>query len=78
MKDTNVSGLKGRCADGLEPFEKGAAVAPSSCHAATWGRSKVLVHQLRDPAIYVEHDDLYLLYSGAGETNIGIARLHLL
>ncbi|MBT4096226.1 MAG: hypothetical protein HOM68_29555 [Gemmatimonadetes bacterium] len=138
-KDTNVGGLLGRSTDGLEPFEEGAAVAPSSRHAATWvngdtlhlfysraedtpecilvaqvdlrqpwrqwtdssgelllkperiwegaclprqvsrwGRSKVPVHQLRDPAIYVEHDELYLLYSGAGETNIGIARLHRL
>tara|TARA_Y100000588_G_scaffold211738_1_gene225851 strand:- start:856 stop:966 length:111 start_codon:yes stop_codon:yes gene_type:complete len=35
------------------------------------------VHQLRDPAIYVEYDGLCLLYGGAGETNLAIACLHL-
>jgi hypothetical protein len=34
------------------------------------------VNQLRDPAIYVEDDDVYLLYAVAGESGIGIARLH--
>jgi hypothetical protein len=33
------------------------------------------VHQLRDPAICQEDDRLYLLYSGAGETNICGAEL---
>ena len=33
------------------------------------------VHQLRDPAIYREGDDTYLLYSVAGEQGIAIARL---
>ena len=42
-----------------------------------WGAARTPVHQLRDPAIYVEDDDLYLLYGGAGETNLAIARLHL-
>ena len=35
------------------------------------------VNQLRDPAIYVEGDDIYLLYAVAGESGIGIARLGL-
>ncbi|MBT3346598.1 MAG: hypothetical protein HN712_04435 [Gemmatimonadetes bacterium] len=43
-----------------------------------WGASKVPVHQLRDPAIFEKEGKLYLLYSGAGEINLGIARLHLL
>lgn len=34
------------------------------------------VNQLRDPAIYVEDDDIYLLYAVAGESGIAIARLH--
>lgn len=32
------------------------------------------VHQLRDPAITVEGDEVFLLYSVAGESGIGIAR----
>jgi len=35
------------------------------------------VRQLRDPAIYREGDDTYLLYSVAGESGIAIARLSL-
>jgi len=34
------------------------------------------VNQLRDPAIYVEDEDIYLLYAVAGESGIAIARLH--
>jgi hypothetical protein len=34
------------------------------------------MNQLRDPAIYVEDDDVYLLYAVAGESGIAIARLH--
>ncbi len=33
------------------------------------------VRQLRDPAIYRENDDTYLLYSIAGEQGIAIARV---
>jgi hypothetical protein len=33
------------------------------------------VRQLRDPAIFVEDDQAYLLYSAAGEQVIAIARL---
>jgi len=35
------------------------------------------VHQLRDPAIYEEDHKLYLLYTGAGETNICAAELEI-
>jgi len=34
------------------------------------------VNQLRDPAIFVEEDDVYLLYAVAGESGIAIAKLH--
>ena len=34
-----------------------------------------LVNQLRDPAIFEDGDDVYLLYAGGGESAIGIARL---
>jgi hypothetical protein len=43
---------------------------------SNWGASKGPVRQLRDPGIYEEDGKLYLLYSGAGEQNLGIARLH--
>lgn len=33
------------------------------------------VNELRDPAIYQENEKLYLLYTGAGETNICVAEL---
>jgi hypothetical protein len=35
------------------------------------------VNQLRDPAIYVEDGDVYLLYAVAGESGIAIAKLHV-
>jgi len=37
----------------------------------------IRVHQLRDPAIYVENDRLFLLYAVAGEAGIAIADLTL-
>ena len=37
----------------------------------------IRVNQIRDPAIYVENDRVYLLYSVAGEAGIGIAELSL-
>lgn len=43
---------------------------------SNWGAAKGAVRQLRDPGIYAEDGKLYLLYSGAGEQNLGIARLH--
>jgi len=39
------------------------------------GAAKSPVRQLRDPALYEEDGQLYLLYSGAGEQAIGLARL---
>jgi hypothetical protein len=35
------------------------------------------VNQLRDPAIYIEDGDVYLLYAVAGESGIAIAKLHV-
>ncbi len=35
------------------------------------------VNQLRDPAIYVEDGDVYLLYAVSGESGIAIAKLHV-
>ncbi len=40
------------------------------------GLTEVRVRQLRDPAIYEENDETYLLYSVAGEAGIAIARLN--
>ena len=37
----------------------------------------IRVNQLRDPAIYVEDDRVYLLYAVAGEAGIGLARLDI-
>ena len=36
-----------------------------------------MVNQLRDPAIYVEDERIYLLYAVAGESGIAIARVWL-
>ena len=35
------------------------------------------VNQLRDPAIFVEGDNIYLLYAVAGESGIGLAKLSM-
>ena len=35
-----------------------------------------LKNQLRDPTIFVEDDEVFLLYAGGGESAIGIAQLH--
>jgi len=35
------------------------------------------VNQLRDPAVFVEDDHVYLLYSVAGESGIAIAEVEL-
>lgn len=43
--------------------------------ASRSGAARGAVRQLRDPAIYEEDGRLYLLYSGAGEQAIGLARL---
>jgi hypothetical protein len=41
------------------------------------GESPVPVRQLRDPAVFVEDDQAYLLYSVAGEQAIAIAQLNV-
>ncbi len=41
------------------------------------GEMGVKVNQLRDPAIFEEAGQLYLLYTGAGEQAIGIAKLEV-
>ena len=43
--------------------------------ASIRGEAEVAVHQLRDPYVFEEYDQLYLLYSGSGEQNIGIRKL---
>ena len=35
------------------------------------------VNQLRDPAIYEEDGNVYLLYAVAGESGIALAQVHL-
>jgi len=40
------------------------------------GAAKRLVHELRDPYVYEEDNELYLLYSGGGESGIGIRKLY--
>lgn len=45
--------------------------------ASRFGAVLEPVHQLRDPAIYIEDDRLYLLYTGAGEANICGAELEI-
>ncbi|MEM7259767.1 MAG: hypothetical protein AAF404_20525 [Pseudomonadota bacterium] len=48
----------------------GCAAVPS-----VRGMATVPVHQLRDPALFEENGQWYLLYSVAGEQGIGIARI---
>lgn len=51
---------------------EGADLPPlASAYGAVHGRA----NQLRDPAIFVEDDKIYLLYALAGEQGIGIGRL---
>ncbi|MBT8147602.1 MAG: hypothetical protein KJN90_12165 [Gammaproteobacteria bacterium] len=45
--------------------------------ASRGGHIDERVNQLRDPAIYEEDGDIYLLYSVAGESGIAIARLEI-
>ena len=40
------------------------------------GASEAPEHALRDPCIYVEGERVFLLYTGAGEANIGLAELN--
>jgi len=53
-------------------WEGADAPLESSARSVAYGH----VNQLRDPAVYVEEDDVYLLYAVAGESGIAIAKLH--
>lgn len=60
----------------LQPeFEWEGANAPlePSMRSTAYG----VVNQLRDPAIYVEGDDIYLFYAVAGESGIALAKIDL-
>ena len=57
----------------VKDFEGGNEPVEQSRFGATYD----FVHQLRDPAIYVEQDRVYLLYSTAGEWAIAIAEIFL-
>jgi hypothetical protein len=53
-------------------WEGGDAPLEPSVRSVAYGH----VNQLRDPAIYVENDEIYMLYAIAGESGIAIAGLH--
>ena len=53
------------------PWEGANAPRQPSIRSTAYGT----VNQLRDPAIYTEGDDVYLLYAVAGESGIALARL---
>ncbi len=55
------------------PWEGGDAPLAPSVRSVAYGH----VNQLRDPAIFAENGELYLLYAVAGESGIAIARLTL-
>jgi hypothetical protein len=55
------------------PWEGAEAPLEPSIRSVAYGS----VNQLRDPAIYVEADQVYLLYAIAGESGIGIARINI-
>jgi len=61
-------------ADIVQPekeYEGGDLPLTTSKAGLFWGRTR----ELRDPAIYVENDTWYLLYSVAGESGIAIGKL---
>ena len=55
------------------PWEGADAPLEPSIRSVAYGH----VNQLRDPAIFVENDHIYLLYSVAGESGIAIAEVAL-
>ena len=55
------------------PWEGAGAPLEPSFRSVAYG----MVNQLRDPAIYVEDERIYLLYAVAGESGIAIARVWL-
>jgi hypothetical protein len=52
-------------------WEGAAAALVPSIRSTAYG----MVNQLRDPAIYVEGEDVYLLYAVAGEAGIALAKV---
>lgn len=56
-----------------KPWEGSEAPLEPSVRSTAYGK----VNQLRDPAIYVEGDDIYLLYAVAGEAGIGLAKVEI-
>lgn len=54
-----------------KPWEGALAPLQPSIRSAAYGQ----VNQLRDPAIFVEGDRVYLFYAVAGESGIGLAEL---
>ena len=55
------------------PWEGADAPLEPSARSVAYGR----VNQLRDPAIFVEDDHIYLLYAVAGESGIAIAEVEI-
>lgn len=55
------------------PWEGADAPNEPSIRSTAYGH----VNQLRDPAIYTEGDEIYLLYAVAGESGIALARVAL-
>jgi hypothetical protein len=49
--------------------------AEQSLVPSTYGAADALVNELRDPCLYAEKGQIYLLYCGGGEAGIGLARL---
>ncbi|WP_152364099.1 hypothetical protein [Microlunatus speluncae] len=60
----------------LEPTESYEG-AHLPIHPSSRGAAPGPVHQLRDPAIYEESGNLYLVYSVAGESGLALARITL-
>jgi hypothetical protein len=59
----------------LEP-EKAYEGADLPLEPSVRGLARSRVRQLRDPAIYEENGETFLLYSVAGENGIAVARIH--
>ncbi len=55
------------------PWEGALAPVQPSVRSTAYGK----VNQLRDPAVYVEGEQVYLLYAVAGEAGIALAEVHL-
>ncbi|MEX2469188.1 MAG: hypothetical protein WD396_05470, partial [Pseudohongiellaceae bacterium] len=52
-------------------FEGAAAPVEPSVRSTAYGQ----VNQLRDPALFVEDGEVYLLYAVAGESGIALSRV---